>query len=51
MTCDQMMGLGGAPGVLNVYSVPTRVWHDGDVAKLIQLRRDFDAARQSNKEL
>jgi hypothetical protein len=51
MTHDQMMGLGGAPDVLNVCSVPTRVWCDGDAAKLIQLRRDFDSSRQSNKEL
>jgi hypothetical protein len=51
MSYDQMMGVGGPTDVSNVHSVPTRVWHDGDAAKLTQHRLDFEASRMSNREL
>jgi hypothetical protein len=51
MSYDQLMGVGGPTEVSNVYSVPTRVWHDGDAAKLAQLRLDFEASRMRNREL
>ena len=51
ITYDQLMGIGVSSEVSNVYSVPTRVWYDGDAAKLTQLRLDFQASRMRNREL